>query len=368
MIDALVTDAPDWSDDDLEDAFCARFGATMVQYDDDAIEDTVNPDDFVQALLSAIDQRLHQTDAAVLQRLLTVVARVLPFPLSESARGLVGEHLRTDGARGRALTGPVLWTHDAYGCRWAVVAPFSSADGPDRWYLWDVDACGYDVVTVDSGFHPSADDALDAWREAVGHAAAGAALTPAHDPETLDDLLPSDLEETRLGGENQAQYAEFLRCRRLGQTAREATNLGGRGTSVRLTADEAKERFAERLRRLGYHDRPAGDGPDEGPAGADELATEMANFWSPQFHPTLYPACSPHKVALTVLFLRDFFKGDYAAELVAVLPEWIRFLAEQNGTASDLTERCLEYASGDLQFPGILDAQGQSNAMARVAE
>jgi hypothetical protein len=50
-----------------------------------------------------------------------------------------------------------------------------------------------------------------------------------------------------------------------------------------------------------------------------------------------------------VLFLRDFFKGDYAAELVAVLPEWIRFLAEQNGTASDLTERCLEYASGDLQ-------------------
>jgi len=94
----------------------------------------------------------------------------------------------------------------------------------------------------------------------------------------------------------------------------------------------------------------------------------MANFWSPQFHPTLYPACSPHKVALTVLFLRDFFKGDYAAELVAVLPEWIRFLAEQNGTASDLTERCLEYASGDLQFPGILDAQGQSNAMARVAE
>jgi hypothetical protein len=30
MIDALVTDAPDWSDDDLEDAFCARFGATMV--------------------------------------------------------------------------------------------------------------------------------------------------------------------------------------------------------------------------------------------------------------------------------------------------------------------------------------------------
>jgi hypothetical protein len=71
---------------------------------------------------------------------------------------------------------------------------------------------------------------------------------------------------------------------------------------------------------------------------------------------------------VTVLHLRDFYKDDFAAELVAVLPEWIRFLAEHTGMAAELTERCLAYASGELQFPGILDDRGRSNPMARVAE
>lgn len=377
MVDALVTAAPGCSDDDLEDALCVRYGAAMIQYDGGVVEDMVNPEDFVGALLAAIDERLHKAaevgaDVAILQRLLTVVAGVLPFPLSESARELVTEHVGARQARhvarGRTVTGPVMWARDAYGGRWAVVAPFASADGPDRWYLWDVDACGYEVVTVYSGFHLSAENALDAWRESVGHAATGAALTPVDDPETLDDLLRGELEETRLGGEDQQQYAEFLRGRRLGKTVREALRRTRRGTHVRLTADDARQRFAQRLRQLGYHDGPPGDGSDDGPAGADELAAEMADFWSPRQHPTLYAACSPHKVALNVLFLRDYFKGDFAAELVAVLPEWIRFLAEQTGMAADLTERCLEYASGDLQFPGILDDRGRSNSMARVAE
>jgi hypothetical protein len=84
--------------------------------------------------------------------------------------------------------------------------------------------------------------------------------------------------------------------------------------------------------------------------------------------PTLYPFCSPHKVALTVLFLRDYNRDDFAAELVALLPEWIRFLAEHTGMAAELAERRLAYASGDLQFPGTLDDRGRSNLMARVAE
>jgi anti-anti-sigma factor len=95
----------------------------------------------------------------------------------------------------------------------------------------------------------------------------------------------------------------------------------------------------------------AGDRPDEGPAGADEHAAVMADCWSPRDHPTLYPFCSPHKVAVAVLHLRDYYKDDLAAELVAVLPEWIRFLAEHTCMAAELTERCLAYAAGDLQFP-----------------
>ncbi|MER7009168.1 hypothetical protein ABT297_39840 [Dactylosporangium sp. NPDC000555] len=110
---------------------------------------------------------------------MTVVAGVLPIPLSESAQGLVAEHVGARAAReirrGRTVNGPVLWARDAYGSRWAVVAPFASASGQDRWYLWDVDACGSEVVTVHSGFHPSAESAMAAWQEVVGHTAAGAA-------------------------------------------------------------------------------------------------------------------------------------------------------------------------------------------------
>lgn len=377
MVDALIAAAPGWSDDDLEDDFCVRYGTAMTQYQDGPLDDRVNPEDFVHALLSVLDERLHEAtdagaDAAVLRRILAVVAGVLPPPLNASAHDLVTEHLGARDAervaRGRAVTGPVLWTHDAYGGRWAVVAPFTSAEGPDRWYLWDVDACGYEVVTVHSGFHATAESALTAWRETVGHAAAGAALTTVDDTETLHALLPGELEGLRPGGEDQDQYAEFLRSRRLGRIVREAVRESRGQTSVRLTADDARKGFAQRLRQLGYHDGPAGDGTDEGPIGADEFAAELADSWFARHHPTLYPYCSPHKVAAVVLHLRDYYKDDYATELVAVLPEWIRFLAEHTGMTPELTERCLAYASGERQFPGILDDRGRSNPMARVTE
>jgi hypothetical protein len=381
VVDALITAAPGRSDDELEDDFCRRYGAAMTQYEGGALEDMVNPEDFVRAMLSVLDERLHEAeesggDVAMVQRLLAIVVGVLPLPLSESARDLVAEHLGDAAAQratqGRAVTGPALWARDVYGGRWAVVAPVASADGTDRWYLWDVDTCGYEVVTVHSGFHPSAEAALAGWQDAVGTAAAGATLTPADDAETLSSLLPGEVEGVRIGGEDQAQHVEFLRSRRLGRTIREAAGrASGRAfgrTSTRLTADTAKERFAQRLLQLGHHDRPAGAGSDEGPAGASELATEMAESWPPRDHPALYPLCSPHKVAAAVLHLRDFYKDDYAAELVAVLPEWIRFLAEHTGMTADLTERCLAHASGELQFPGLLDERGRTNPMARVTE
>jgi hypothetical protein len=378
MVDALTAVAPGRSDDALEDDFCVRYGAAMVQFEGGAVEDLVNPEDLVAALLSAIDQRLHEAaktgaDVAVLQRLLSVVAGVLPVPLSDSARHLVSAHLEARVAqrvaRGRAVTGPVLWVRDVYGSRWAVVAPFTSVAGPDRWYLWDVDTCGYEVLTVHSGFHPSAESAVAAWRESVGPAAAGGAvLTAVDDSETLGYLLRGELEGIRVGGEDEEQYAEFLRSRRLGRTAREAVRRVRGRASGRLTTADAEARFAQRLRQIGYQGGIFGEGEDAGAVGADELAAEMADSWSPRDYPALYPSCSPHKVAMVVLHMRGFYQDDFAAELVAMLPEWIRFLAEHTAMPAELTERCLAYASGELQFPGVLDHEGRSNPMARVTE
>jgi hypothetical protein len=376
VVDELITAGPGWSDDELEDGFCVRYGAAMTQYEAGARDDMVNPEDFVRAVLSVIDERLHEAEesdgnVAVVQRLLAVVAGVLPLPLSESARDLVVEHLDDDAAQraahGRAVTGAVLWARDTYGTRWAVAAPFS-ADGPDRWYLWDVDTCGYHVATVHSGFHPSAEAAMAEWRDGVGPAAAGTILTTVDDTETLGALLIGEMEGIRPGGEDQAQHTEFLRSRRLGRTVREAVGRARGRAQIRLTPDTAKQRFARRLRQLGHQERAAGDESDQSPVGAGELATEMADSWSSRDHPTLYPLCSPHKVAAVIVHLRDFYKDNYAAELVAVLPDWIRLLAEHTGMTAELTERCLAQASGELEFPGLLDDRGQSNPMARVTE
>ena len=201
MVDALITAAPGWSDDELEDDLCVRFGAAMTRY-------------------------------------------VLPAPLSESARDLVAEHLDDDATqrvtRERAVTGPALWTRDGYGSRWVVVAPLASADGSGRWYLWDVHACGYELVTVHSGFYPSAEAALAEWQQAVGPSAAGATVTAADDTETLDALLTGEWEVIRSGGEDQAQYAEFLRSRRLGRTVRQAAGQARGRILTRLSGDTAR--------------------------------------------------------------------------------------------------------------------------------
>ena len=94
--------------------------------------------------------------------------------------------------------------------------------------------------------------------------------------------------------------------------------------------------------------------------GSIEVAVESMQAGAADFVTKPVPAA--------VLHLRDFYRDDFAAELVAVLPEWIRFLAEHTGMTDDQTERCLAYASGELQFPGLLDERGQPRLMARVTE
>lgn len=74
------------------------------------------------------------------------------------------------------------------------------------------------------------------------------------------------------------------------------------------------------------------------------------------------------KLDVAAVRSRAYRYASATAELVAVLPEWIRFLAEHTDMTAELTERCLSYASGERQFPGLLDDQGRPNPMARVTE
>src|SRR5262249_12297830 len=108
-------------------------------------------------------------------RVLTAMAGIVPFPLSATAaeaieylRGLPGGHVLPKTPHGPTVPGQVLWTRDAYGSRFGVTAVFSSPHGPDRWYLWDIDACGHQAFTVHSAYYPTAEQALAAWQAGVG--------------------------------------------------------------------------------------------------------------------------------------------------------------------------------------------------------
>jgi hypothetical protein len=376
LLAELVVLAPQRSDSALEDELCARVGPRLYELAGGPIDDHVGPDLFADAMVTvAVDaaRAALTVDAAAPAgwrgpwRTLTAVARIVPFPLSATAveaitnlRDLPGGVVLPDLPAGPAMTGQVLWTRDRYGSRFGVTAAFSTPDGPDRWYLWDIDACGHQAFTVHGGYYATMEQALGAWQAGVGPlAAGGTAWAPVDDPSLLAELMPGPEGFLRTGGESAAQFAEYHRSRRLAESAVET--LGPRRGKPRTTLDAttAAAQFAGWLREH------RADLPQS--AGLDELATELADSWCLDAPAALYGACSPHRVALTVLHLRNYYQDDFAAELIALLPDWISWLAERNGIAPALAERCRPYALGE-PHADVGSNDSHPDYLARVAE
>jgi hypothetical protein len=234
-----------------------------------------------------------------------------------------------------------------------------------RWYLWDIDACGHEAFTVHSGYYPSSAAALTGWQTAVGQtASAGTALAPVDDPWLLAALLPVEMGVMRPGGENVEQFAEYHRSKRLAEAVKRAVPRpkarSDAGLTAGLTAATAAVEFAAWLRaRI----------PDrlEPPENLDELVKELADSWNLNSIDAVYATCSPHRVALCVLHMRNYYLDDYADQLVALLPDWTRWLATRNATASELVDRCLPYAHG-RPHPQLGDEDTKVDYLARITE
>jgi hypothetical protein len=382
--DALVAGLAEWTAGvggaDLEDELCTRIGARLEEWDDAPLENSVAPPMFAEAVLAAavaavgaaVTEPLAESDGwRARWRVLAAVARILPYPLSEAAdkavdelRGGSGEQLLPKTTDHPAVSGQVLWTREAYGSRFGVAAAFSMPDGPDRWYLWDIDACGYQAFTVHSGYYPTCESALAAWQAGVGPlAAAQTSFVPVDDWPLLVGLLPAEEGFLRSGGEDTGQFAEYHRSKRLAEVAAAAvgsrTRAGDSVTRASVVAAAAAE-FAGWL-----PDHRAGL-PDS--AELAERVTELADSWfSTDGVVALYHTCSPHRVASTVLHLRNYYQDDFAASLIDLLPDWISWLAARNGTLSELVERCRPYALGEVHADLGSD-DSRSNYLARVIE
>jgi hypothetical protein len=93
-----------------------------------------------------------------------------------------------------------------------------SAEGaPDHWYAWDIDLCWIAVV-AGAGVFASAQDALREWRDAVGPAASGAALSSCPAGRTAQLLGPylrtGPLADMLQGNEPRDLIREYYRLRR----------------------------------------------------------------------------------------------------------------------------------------------------------
>jgi len=380
LVAELVASAPARSDSDLEDALCARLGGRLAQLDDGPVDDHVGPNVVAEAIIAA-------TAAAVAAalgepaggpgdwqspwRLLTILASIVPFPLSELAadtikdlRGRPGGHRLPEIVTGPTVTSPILWVRDGYSSRFGVAAEVTTNDGPGRWYLWDIDACGHDVFTVHSDYYPTSQQALADWRAGVGEVAAGtAAFTPVDDVALLAELLPREQGMMRPGGENAAQFAEYHRSKRLAEAVMAAIEASDQSPAAAreagLDAPTAANRFTAWLRAQ-RSEQPL-------PADLDDIVTELASSWQIAGPNALYSACSPHRVALVADHMRGYYEDDFAADLIALLPDWTRWLAELNNTTPELAERCRPYAHGQ-PHPGIRGADNDPQYLARVTE
>lgn len=159
----------------------------------------------------------------------------------------------------------------------------------------------------------------------------------------MADLLPAEMGFLRVGGESGQQLSEYHRGMRLADTVRGAAQKLRTPPAEKLDEETALPLFAT----WRAEHRPDAEQPDDG----EELLAQLMESWA-SGSGIAFLACSPHRIAAKVASIQDYYDDEYAADLVALLPDWVAFLFEYNGTPPDLMERCLAVASG-APYPGV---------------
>lgn len=367
----------------VEDELCRRLGHVLAEQDaaDDARRaagareflESYSPDQLADALVDAVVLAVSQAGAVAdepveregLGVLLCALARIVPYPAAEIPLKAVADlrdrdrvTLPSAASVETSPTGSAWWCRNVYGTRFAITAPFAGADGPDRWYLWDVDTCGGQAYTVGSGYFTDAELALAAWRDAVGlETSAEAVLEPVADSRLAVQLLPDLPDFFHPGGESEAQYAEFHRSRRLAQELRRSDWLdattGKTASSVPAEPVDKKAWIAEfaawrTKQRPGVGAVPADFPISEGqkPLTEAELYRELADTWCSSELSELDYGCSPHRIALKAAAIRDFYTDNFATALLGLIPDVAAWLTERARLTTWQRGSVLSYAEG----------------------
>jgi hypothetical protein len=252
-------------------------------------------------------------------------------------RGLKsGADYPADGSR---PAGEPLVARDAYGSRLLLMAPFSHDGGaPDHWYAWDIDLCWIAVV-VGAGVFASAEDAQREWRDAVGPAASGAALSPCAAGMIARLLAPclqtGFLANVLQGREPRELIHEYYRLRRRARDLAVSADAGA-GSSP-FDTDHVHDAF------LDWYATRHANVPAE---AATEAIGTILGEWGPHENPDerSFYACSPHRIEMAAHLIREGYFADYANAALRLLPEWTEWCIEQSGLDGDAAARSREAA------------------------
>jgi len=241
-------------------------------------------------------------------------------------------------AGGFEPAGEPLVARDIYGSRFLLAAPFSySGGGSDHWYVWDADLCWITVV-VGAGVFASAEDALRDWRDAVGPAASGAALSPCTAGMTARLLAPCTqtgiLADMLEGAEPRELIHEHYRLQRRARDL--AGSADAQAGSSPFSPGHVQDAF------LDWHATRHG----EGPAAAAEAVGTILSEWGPHETPDerSFYACSPHRIEMAAHLIRKGYYPDDANAALRLLPEWTQWCIEQTGLDGAAAARSREAA------------------------
>jgi hypothetical protein len=260
-------------------------------------------------------------------------------------RGLTDEAGTAANPAGPA--GEPVVARDAYGSRVLLAAPFGYGDAEiDHWYAWDIDMCGIDVV-VGAGVFDSAEESLEEWRGAVGASASGAALATCPEP-----LIPVLLDSCLRTGPN-ADFVDGYEPREL---VRELYRMRQRARVLAwragFSAGDVYDYTPDYHAFQGWY----GGRHDDAPSDFGDIVATIISNWGPLEHPDAgsFYACSPHRIKVTAILLRDQYAPEFANETLAVLPEWV--------------EWCLSRVSLDDAFAALSRAAVRTEAAALVSD
>jgi len=380
----------------IEDELCRRLGRALAAqdartdgrgeaeilgaYDPNQLLDAIT-DTTCLAAFKSVEAADGPTDRDGTWRLLVALARIVPHPDAQIPVAAV-EHLRTavaslpEGSIATAPTAAALWCRDVYGNRFAITAPFAAADGTDRWYLWDIDVCGGEPHTVGAGYFPDAQHAFDAWRSTVGpDAAGGAQLEPVSDADLAERILPGPSSMFRTGGESEAQYAEFHRCRRLAQELCQSEYLADNKSTTTVLPEREVDQDAwiaeftawRAEHRPGRSALPEDFSADDEPFTEAEISRELAFTWLSEEFPEFAYTCSPHRIAVTAVGIRDTYDADFADVLLHLIPDLAAWLTERGGLPDTVAGRVRACAHSALTPDAELRDQVE-NPMAQIRE